>query len=697
MQLFRLSLLTLAVLPALSLAGVTPPTKTATEVSTTAKVERLSVFGQRQNDMFGSKSGIALAELPQSVQLLNVTELRAQGRQSVGELMRDVPSANAGYSRVGPYQSYSIKIRGFGADQLRNGMRQRYYEDIDPSALHNIERVEVLKGPSGVLYGQSAVGGVINLVSKTPGPDHSGSSALTLGSHAQKIANADYSFSAGDQVQARLSAEIERSNTFVSRQPIDRNHFSLTLQHQWTETATGHLLAEYIRRDSKRHAGLPVSVVLPEQDHELLEAGSQLGEPAFTELSSFAPLYQYWLDIRLNDSWTLTPRLQYQEFNTVFGQVNLRAPVKDQPTLINRNGRHGREDDDYKIAQLDLTGTLQTGAVQHQLLLGYEGAWERGRFIQSNIRAGSLAAIDVRQPVYQYDTKAPLLDFAFDNAYLLDSDAWVLQDQLKLTEQLQLIGAVRYTESQAGSGPWQSSIAMIPVSSTIWQLGMTYQLTDHWTLFTGHNTGFDLESSAASRSRSGQPLAPEESAQQELGLRFAGSTVNASLALFRIERLNALTADPVDADFSVNSGEQQVKGIEVEGKWQAGAQLQLQAGYAYMDGEVTQSNDGDIGSRLGDLARHRLNLAANWQVNEQWSAFVQGNYSSGRPLTTTSHWQLDGYRLLSTGVRYQQPQWSAQLALNNLLDEHYYTASGNAFVVYAGEPQQLSLQLQYQW
>lgn len=688
----RLSLLTLACLPVWSQAAPIGTAATAER-----SLERLTVFGQRQNDQFGSKSGIALAELPQSVQLLNVAELRAQGRQSVGELLLNVPSANAGYSRVGPYQSYSIKIRGFGADQLRNGMRQRYYEDIDPSALHNIERVEVLKGPSGVLYGQSAVGGVINLVSQTPGPDQSGSTALTFGSHAQKIANADYSFSAGDQLQARLSAEIERSNTFVSRQPIDRNHFSLTVQHQWTDAATGHLLAEYIRRDSKRHAGLPVSVVLPDQDHELLDAGSQLAEPAFTDLSSFAPLYQYWLDIKLNQHWTLTPRLQYQEFNTVFGQVNLRAPVKDQPELIQRTGRHGREDDDYKIAQLDLTGTVQTGALEHQLLLGYEKAWERGRFIQSNIRAGSLAAIDVRQPLYQYDSTAPLLDFAFDNAYLLDSTAWVLQDQVKLTEQWHLIGAVRYTESQAGSGPWQSSIEMIPVSSTIWQLGMTYQLTEHWTLFSGHNSGFDLESSAASRSRSGQALAPEESAQQELGLRFAAGGVNASLALFRIERLNAMTADPIDADFSVNSGEQQVKGIEVEGSWQLNAQLRLQAGYVYMDGEVTASNEDDLARRLGDLARHRLNLAANWQVNELWSAFVQGNYSSGRPLTTTSSWQLDGYRLLSTGLRYQQPQWSAQLAVNNLLNEHYYTASGNAFVVFAGEPQLLSLQLQYQW
>jgi iron complex outermembrane receptor protein len=670
---------------------------TAQRATSERQLERITVFGQRQNDQFGSKSGIALADLPQSVQLLDVDLLRGQGRQSVGDLLRNVPSANPGYSRVGPYQSFSLKIRGFGADQLRNGMRQRYFEDIDPSALNNIGRIEVLKGPSGVLYGQSAVGGVINLVSKTPDADQTGSAGLTLGSHAQKVANADYNFSVGEQVNARLSAELERSDTFVQRQPIDRDNFALTLQHQLTENATGHFFAEYVKRETKRHAGLPVSQVLPKQEQQVLATGTQLGEPNFTHLNSFAPLYQYWLEIKLDDHWTLTPRLQYQEFNTVFGQVNLRAPVKDQPTLISRTGRQGREDDDYRIAQLDLSGTFQTGFIEHKLLLGYEGGWERGRFTQFNIKAGSLKAIDVQNPQYQYDQVAPVLDFAFDKAYNLDSDAWYLQDQIRLTEQLQVIGAVRYTDTQAGNGAWGSNFAMIPASATIWQLGLTYQLTQSWSLFSGYNTGFDVESSAAALSRTGKPLKPEESAQRELGLRWVQDDVNASIAWFEIERLNALTADPIDADFSVNDGEQKVQGIEIEGKWQLNNQLQLQGGYAYMTGEVTQSHDGNLGGRLGDLARHQLNLGANWQYNEIWSMFLQGNYSSGRPLTTASAWQLDGYRLISTGLRYQQPQWSAQLAVNNLLDEHYYTASGNAFVVYAGEPQQVSLQLQYQW
>lgn len=666
-----------------------------------AQIERLTVYGERQSDTFGSKSGILLKELPQSVQLLDVDSLRAQGLVSVGDLLRDVPGANPGYSRVGPYQSFSLKIRGFMADQMRNGMRQRYFEDVDASALNSIERLEVLKGPSGVLYGQSAVGGVINLVSKMPGADQSGSASLRLGSFQQKALAFDHSLQLTDasaqNLGLRLSGELERSNTFVDRQPMDRNNLGLALVHSLGDNVVGHLVAEYVERETTRYPGLPVSLVLPNQDAKPLDLGLQLGEPGFTTLRSFAPLWQYWADIRLNDDWTLTPRLQYQQFNTEFGQVNLRAPVAGSPQLISRNGRQGREDDNYHIAQLDLSGQLTTGSIEHQVLMGYEGSWERGRFTQSNIRAGSLAPVNVLQPVYQYDSVAPALVFAFDNGYNLDADAWYLQDQLRLNEQWHLIAAVRYTDSKAGNGSWQAVTNYVPVSATIWQLGMTYQLNDQWTLFTGHNTGFDVESSAAARSRTGAALKPEDSAQQELGLRLAKEQLQASVALFRLARLNALTTDLIDPDFSVNSGEQRVQGVELEGQVQLSADLALQAGYAWMDGEVTASNDGDVGAALGDLARHQLNLSGRWQLDAQWSAYVRANYSSGRPLVTASSWILDSYRLLGTGVRYQASQWSAQLAFNNLLNEGYYTASGNGFVVYPGEPRQASLQLHWQW
>ena len=138
------------------------------------------VTGSKLAADFGGKSGIPLEELPQSVQVVTREDIAALGASSVGDLLRTVPSASPGHSRVGGYQSFSLKIRGFLADQMRNGIRQRYYEDVDASALANIERVEVLKGPSGALYGQSAVGGILSIITKRPLDEFAASATATL-------------------------------------------------------------------------------------------------------------------------------------------------------------------------------------------------------------------------------------------------------------------------------------------------------------------------------------------------------------------------------------------------------------------------------------------------------------------------------------------------------------------------------------
>lgn len=110
------------------------------------------VTGTKTGD-FGAKSGIPIERVPQSIQVLDDEELIERGVRSIGDVLRAVPSANVGGSRVSRYQSFGLKIRGFLADQMRNGIRQRYFEDVDASALSNIARIEVLKGPSAVLYG----------------------------------------------------------------------------------------------------------------------------------------------------------------------------------------------------------------------------------------------------------------------------------------------------------------------------------------------------------------------------------------------------------------------------------------------------------------------------------------------------------------------------------------------------------------
>ena len=216
------------------------------------------VTGTKFSGDFGEKSGIPLDRVPQSVQIIGAEDIVEQGAQSIGDLLRTVPSANPGYSRVGAYQSFSLRVRGFLADQMRNGIRQRYYEDVDASALSNIERIEVLKGPSGVLYGQSAVGGIISIVTKRPQDEAAGSFALTGGRFGQKMVTFDMTGGLAEGLSVRVTGEVERSGTFVDFQDMNRVNAAISLRYAPSDRLTANLVAEYVERDTRRNPGLPI-------------------------------------------------------------------------------------------------------------------------------------------------------------------------------------------------------------------------------------------------------------------------------------------------------------------------------------------------------------------------------------------------------------------------------------------------------
>jgi len=641
---------------------------------------------------FGEKSGVPIEKLPQSVQVISAEDIVEQGATSIGDILRLVPSANPGYSRVGAYQSFSLKLRGFLADQMRNGIRQRYYEDVDASALSNIERVEVLKGPSGVLYGQSAVGGIISIITKRPQDQAAFSMAATVGSFDQKMLTVDATRALAEGLAVRVNGEVERSGTFVDFQDMDRFNGAISLRYSLSDNVTANLVAEYVERDTRRNPGLPIPGTVQSNGVAAIDRSLYLGEPAIDDLFSHAPLVQAWIDIAMSDKWTVTPRFQFNEFNTRFYQIRLRAPQANL-TTISRNGREGRENDEYYIAQIDVSGELNTGSVVHKLLFGYEYDRERGRFTQSNLT--NVTPISVLAPVYSYAAVPPVAVFAFDNFYNIDGHAVYLQDQIDLNDRWNLIGAVRHSWIDASDGTFGGAVAnRAKTSTTIWQIGSTYRLNEGVSLYAGYNTGFDIESSAAARSVTGAPLLPEKSAQGELGLRISSGSFNGSISVFEIKRSNALTTDPTNPDFSINVGEQRVRGVEFEGSFQPTEWWTLRAGYAYLDSKITKSNDGDQGLRLGDVPKHSF-AAGTEIVLPGTDVILRGglNHVSNRLLTNGSAVVLPSYTLANLGAGTRVGALSVDLAVNNLLDERYFTASGNVFAVYPGDPRTISLRV----
>lgn len=644
------------------------------------------------NDQFGDKSGIALKDMPQSVQIITKEAISEAGYRSAGEILKAIPSASPGNSRISRYQSFSLKVRGFMADQMRNGIRQRYYEDVDASALSNIERVEVLKGPSSVLFGESALGGVISYITKSPTKSFAAETALTLGTDDLKIVTFDVGGPVSDKLGVRLTGEVERSGTFVDVQDINRANIALNVHFAPNERIDARFIAEYIERESLSNPGLPVVGTVVSNGTGTIDRKTYLGEPNHSKLVARAPLIQALVDIRLSPEWTLSPRFQYSKLDTPFSQIRVRGVDVTDQRLVTRNGRDGSEDDDYTIYQLDLKGTLKHGSVKHNLLVGFEHSIESSTFNQYNYAA--IPAINGLNPTYMSTSPVPV--FAFYLVGDANNNALYVQDHVKIGEKLGIVGAVRYSEFKHYSG-FNRVDDILESNITTWQLGATYDLSHSHSLYGGVNTGYDLENIIGTRSRTGAPLAPETAKQAEIGLRGRLKGLRYSISAFDIKRQNVTTPDPIDPDFSSQTGEVTIKGLEVEGRLTPTKNLSLTGGFALMDGEVTRSNDGDEGALWPDTPKFQATLQASYALPKGFDLRLYGNHVGERALATASALRLKSYTTVDLGVGYHAKDWQADLVVSNLFDALYYTPAGahqgQATFVYPGDPRAVSLRL----
>lgn len=696
------SLLLLAA-SALSLLAYSSPAGAAAA----GRPDEIIVVGNKSSGGdFGEKSGIPLEQVPQGVQVLNAQDLIEQNARSIGDALRSVPSANVGAARTASYQSFTLEIRGFLADQMRNGVRQRYYEDVDASAISNIERIEILKGPSSVLFGQSAQGGIISIVTKRPQREFAASLWALGGSYEQALGGFDLTGPVSDDagLYFRTNAEIERSGTFVDFQDIDRENASFSLTWEASDAATAYLVMEWAERRTKRYPGLPVVGTVVSNGVAEIPRDRFLGEPDISDLEAFAPLVQFWVDIGLGSGWTLTPRFSYSGFDTNFTQLRVRAVQADGVT-VNRNGRFGKEDDNYTIAQLDLSGGFTTFGLRHNILVGAEFDHEVATFWQENI--AGVAPINALAPVYGLVPDRPY-PFAFRLRDRIDGIALYAQELIELTPKLTLIAGLRHSrfdEESAFSGDPvidASDIDNLDFSNTTFQLGATYKFDDQWSVFGGYATGFDIEATAGGRALNGQPLDPEESDQFEAGVRHSGERLRASASLFQIRRKNLLTPDPADPDFSIQTGEVRVRGVEIEGAMDFEEGLSVQGGYAFLDSEITESNNGDLGQAWEETPKHQANIFLRYDVPKTPIELRLGaNYVGNRKFSNADIDLFNGlnantiilpdYVTVDLGAAVAIAGVKFDLALRNLFDKTYYTREFNDFSVFPGEPRQVSL------
>ncbi len=588
----------------------------------------------------------------------------------------------------------SARVRGFFVNAYRDGYRGRSFGNLSTSTA-DLERVEVLKGPASVLYGRTEPGGFINQVSKEPlaAPYYSLQQQFGSFDLYRTTLDAAGPLTGDDTLLYRVNVEYLNSGSFRELNEAESIFVAPVLTWNLSDQTWIRFNARYFDGERSSDRGLIASGegIAP------IPIERNLGEPwAVSEVEDLEAGVTFSHDF--NQDWNLKMRFATQQFDGHFLDVDFDDLLPDNRTLP-RSAFDDLENFANYSTTLDLTGRFETWGIRHTALLGadyYNEAFD------AQFASPSLGSIDIFNPVHT--EPRPSTPFVLQTGNIEDYGAY-FQDQIDLRESLHLLGGGRYdwatTERRFGDDPADETKDEAFSS----RVGLVYQPLPWLALYGSYVESFGSANSGLSRT--GEAFKPETGTQYEAGLKAESlnGRLGATLALYHLTKQNILTPDPVDPNFSVQTGEARSRGIELDLSGEITPGWNIIAAYAYTDAEITQSNFGDEGNRLGEVPRHSGSLWTRYRfLQESLSGLSLGGgayFAGRREGDDDNSFQLPGYGRVDLLAAYEwkvgPSKLTAQFNVENLLDKEYFTSAGRRNQIIPGAPRSFigSLRIEY--
>lgn len=519
----------------------------------------------------GTKSDLPLAETPQSISVISSAEIANLGLANLNQALRFVAGVTTEQRGSSAEVYDQFKLRGFNAPQFLDGLKLidgagYLTPQIDVSRL---DRIEVVKGPASVLYGQSGPGGLVALSSKLP-LDRSfyGAVSGTYGTYDLYRADVDVGGKAGSSVLWRIygSANGAHTQQDFSRRERQTINGAVTINADHATQLT--LLGSYSHDpENGSYSVFPASGTLLPNRNGQLPTNRDFGEPGnfFNREQASAT---YILTHTINPDWNIRSSGRYQHGSSRLGIVYANGALAD-PTgntaLFSRSSYSTREKADSWVFDNQLHGRFQTGAVKHDVLFGVD--YQTG--IASTVNAfGSATVLNGYAPVYgtmvvpQQPEQVPN-NFGVNSARPRSNQVGIYaQDQLSL-------GGLRVLLS--GRQDWAgvraaSDVASVENSKFTYRVGALYTTSFGLAPYASYSTSF--EPNGTFRSTLTGPLQvakPTEGKQIEAGAKYTvpGTAILLTAAWFRIDQSNVIVTNPIN-QISTQGGKYRSTGVEVE-------------------------------------------------------------------------------------------------------------------------------------
>jgi iron complex outermembrane recepter protein len=648
--------------------------------------EEIVVTGQQQrgyrvpNASTATRTDTPLRDIPGSIQVIPRQILEDQKTTRIQEALENV----SGVRKEGNYggtDAGGFNIRGFAQDgNFRNGLSDNdFYSTVDPA---NIDRIEVLKGPASVLFGQAEPGGIVNVITKQPLRTPYYSAEFNAGNYGFYRPSFDISgpLTPDGSLLYRLNVAYQNSESFRDFNFTERAFVAPVITWNISDRTTLTFDLEYQDNTYLFDRGLP----------------SIGNRPAPVPISRFIGLPQsvysdstfrigYRLEHQFNKDWQLRNAFSYvsgrSEGTYAIGGYGL---VDDQfaPIYI------GRDNFSRKIytLQTELVGRFNTGSIVHQPLIGVE--LRRNDWAYNSFDVADPILLDIFNPNYEIDFPAIPDEKTSSYTTRRDTLGIYLQDQITLADNLKLLLGGRFDafrrRDNFGTLEEETLTAFSP------RVGIVYQPIQPISLYASYNRSFQPDRFLG-RTGLGDPFKPTEGTQYEIGIKAdISNRLSATLAAFQITKTNVVTADPNDPDASIQVGEQRSRGIEFDLSGELSPGWNIIASYAYIDAITSKDNTIPVGNGLINVPEHSASLWTSYELqsgNLRGLGFGLGLYYVGdrnADLENTSI--LPSYLRADSALYYKRDNWRIALNFRNLFNKTYYETSQGRDIIYPGSP-----------
>lgn len=689
----------------------------------------------------GSKTDTPIAEIPQSISVVTRDQITAQGAQSVKDSLRYTAGVFSDTLGAADFSSTFMRIRGFRTDLYLDGLRlpqppsSSAYPEVEA---YNLERVEVLKGPSSGLYGSSGPGGIVALTSKRPTDVPFREVQFQTGSYNRKQVAFDFSdrFAGSENAAFRVVGLVRDADHQIDYFQDKREFIapSLTLKNDQTKLT---LLSSYFHSD-QRFAFfnyLPASGTILPNPNGRISQNLFTGEPAFDRLKREQFTAGYAFEHVFNEALAFRQNLQYVNINldmptTAIGRAgsNLAANndprtglVIGDPTFSNiRRGAIFNGSDNQSISiDNQLQAKFATGPFAHNAVFGldYRNFDSTYQFLGST----TPTTLNVFNPVYGTVIAPPTVPFS-DDVYKLKQLGLYAQDQIKLDNWILTVGGRQDWATTLRNNKLNTMGFTGPSDSAFTgRVGLGYEFHDGVVPYVSYATSFDP---VLGTTITDAPLRPTTGEQYEAGVKYQprGTKTLVTAAVFDLTQQNVPRADPINTARQIQTGEINVKGFEFEARIELLERLNIIAGYTFLDGVITKSViPGEVGNRPQYTPRNQVALWAQYAFDGPYAAGLTvgagmryvGGTSAFQPTTnyggtigTVPAYVLEtpAYTLfdamMSYDLKYLSPSFAgATLRINatNIFNQYYISGCGTTYQCTMGTARTVLATLTHRW